>query len=301
MTFTWLILWMLRAVLPNPQVAAGTLKIHEDFQSQFVTARTIYVWLPDEYDPNGSYPVLYMHDGQMLWDSTTTWNQQDWGVDETMQRLINAEEIPPCIIVGIASLADERHADYFPGKPFLSLPPSIRDSLLQVGRGTYPLLGHEITSDEYLKFIVHELKPMIDQTYATHGSRGQTFIAGSSMGGLISMYAFFEYPEVFGGAACLSTHWIGGFAQNDAIPKGFQDYITARKELIRNRRLYFDHGTETLDAMYPPHQHKVNAIFESMDLTANDYWMSRIFEGDAHDERSWRDRLDIPLKFFFNP
>jgi enterochelin esterase-like enzyme len=288
--------WLTFSFTTDPQVSAGTLEIHHDFSSKFVSDRHIYVWLPDAYEQGGSFPVLYMHDGQMLWDSTTSWNKQEWGIDETMQKLIDQKIIPATIVVGIANVDGERHGDYFPEKPFRSLDKVIQDSLLAVGRGSYPLFKDNVNSDQYLKFIVHELKPFIDQTYATSPSVHSTMIAGSSMGGLISMYAFFEYPDVFGGAACLSTHWIGGFVQNETIPTAFAQYISSRLPLLQGRKLYFDLGTETLDANYPVHQQKIDDLLNMAD-TEKKNWMSRQFEGDAHDEKSWNARFHIPLKF----
>lgn len=284
-------------VQTDPEVSLGQLDIFHDFNSEYVTDRTVYVWLPESFDPELSYPVLYMHDGQMLFDSTTTWNQQEWGIDETVQRLIDMNEIPPLIVVGISNISAERHADYFPLKPFLLLNSSVRDSLLQLEQGDQPLFRNAPTSDNYLKFIISELKPFIDRQYPTVKTMEGTFIGGSSMGGLISMYAFFEYPDVFGGAACLSTHWIGGFEQNTVIPTAFQKYISARKSLIKGRKLYFDHGTETLDAYYSPHQKNVDEIFE---LVTDDVYLSLRYEGDAHDERSWKNRFEVPLTFLLN-
>ena len=89
-----------------------------------------------------------------------------------------------------------------------------------------------VQSDAYLKFLVTELKPFIDSTFSVATDRSNTFIAGSSMGGLISMYAVCEYPAVFGGAACLSTHWPGIFtAENNPIPEAFEN------REVRDRRL----------------------------------------------------------------
>ncbi len=239
-----------------------------------------------------------MHDGQMLFDANTTWNGQEWGVDETIEKLVKSNEIAPCIVVGIANVNKDRHSDYFPQKPFEALPKDFRDSLLQVGRGDQVLFGRSINSDNYLKYLVTVVKPYIDKTFSTKPDRENTFIAGSSMGGLISMYAFFEYPKIFGGAACISTHWIGGFQQNDIIPNAFKDYIKERKELVVGRKLYFDHGTATLDQFYPPHQAKVDNLFSSSDY--DKYVMTKKFEGAAHKEDDWKSRLHIPLTFLLS-
>lgn len=140
-----------------------------------------------------------MHDGQMLFDSTINWNKQEWGIDETAGRLITENKIKDCIVVGIWNTS-KRHSEYFPQKPFQLLSQEQKDKvnkeLQALGRTTEIF---QPVSDNYLKFIVEELKPFIDRTFSTLPGRDHTFISGSSMGGSISMYAICEYPGVFGG------------------------------------------------------------------------------------------------------
>ena len=154
-------------------VAEGRIERVESFPSKFVKARNLDIWLPPGYNPNETYAVLYMHDGQMLYDSTTTWNKQEWQVDETLARLIAAKKIPPCIVVGVWNADEDRHPDYFPQQPFESLPQAFRDSLVNdIKRGeTTPLFVKPPQSDAYLKFLVEEVKPYIDATYATKPER----------------------------------------------------------------------------------------------------------------------------------
>lgn len=196
-------------------VIEDTIIHHLNFPSSHVTNRDVDVWLPKNYDPTKKYAVLYMHDGQMLFDSTITWNKQEWGVDETMTQLLDSNKIRPCIVVGISNSGAERHSDYFPQKPFESLTTDFRDSLVQEVQKSQsqPLFATKVQSDDYLKFIVSELKPFIDSTYSTLTKPSDTFIAGSSMGGLISMYAICEYPKIFRGSS-LSIHSLARYFSN---------------------------------------------------------------------------------------
>jgi enterochelin esterase-like enzyme len=117
------------------------------------------------------------------------------------------------------------------------------------------------------------------------------------MGGLISMYAICEYPDVFGGAACISTHWPGTFkAQNNPVPKAFLAYLTDHLPSPENHKFYFDYGTKTLDAMYKPYQMKADEIMKKKGYT-NANWITREFPGEDHSERAWRKRIEIPLTF----
>ena len=282
-----------------PSVCAGTLERLDSFPSKWVTDRNVDVWLPEGYTASQKYPVLYMHDGQMLFDSTKTWNKQEWAVDEVMTQLIRAGKIKPCIVVGVWNGGKTRHPDYFPQKPFNSLSETFRDSLLHEARriSGQDLMAVEVRSDAYLRFLVEELKPFIDKQYATKKGKESTFIAGSSMGGLISMYAICEYPEVFAAAACLSTHWIGTFSvEGNPIPKAFHDYLANHLPNPENHRIYFDYGTATLDSLYEPFQLQADAVMKSKGYGETN-WKTLKFEGADHSERAWQARLHIPFEF----
>jgi predicted alpha/beta superfamily hydrolase len=285
---------------PNalPKVKSGKIIRHDKFPSRFVTARNIDVWLPEGYDPAKRYPVLYMHDGQMLFDASITWNKQEWGVDETAAKLIAIKRIAPIIVVGVWNAVAERHIDYFPQKPFESLTAAQMDSIYAASRNSgQALFRGKVQSDKYLQFLVTELKPFIDKTYPTYNDPLNTFIAGSSMGGLISLYAICEYPQVFGGAACLSTHWPGIFsAENNPVPQAFFNYMQAKLPDPATHKIYFDYGDSTLDAMYPPFQKKADAIMKAKNYDARS-WTTQFFPGEDHSEQAWNRRLDIPLVF----
>jgi enterochelin esterase-like enzyme len=198
----------------------------------------------------------------MLFDGAITWNKQSWGVAEIVGELSSTGKIPHCIVVGIWNSSGSRHSEYFPQKPFDNLPVAYREFLkhAKLKDGT-PLFAIDICSDNYLKFITEELKPVIDSRYATLPNVQSTFIAGSSMGGLISIYAICEHPEVFGGAACLSTHWIGALPdEKNPIPDVLIEYLRQKLPNPTDHRIYFDHGTETLDALYEPYQLRVDQI-----------------------------------------
>jgi predicted alpha/beta superfamily hydrolase len=157
--------------------------------------------------------------------------------------------------------------------------------------------GKTIMSDQYLLFLTKELKPFIDRTYSTKSDRANSFLAGSSMGGLISLYAICEYPDIFGGAACLSTHWPGLFSlENNPVPDVFFKYLKNNLPDPKLHRIYFDHGTETLDAMYAELQSKVDTIMITKGYT-KEQWMSKSWPGQDHSEKSWRSRLSTPILF----
>lgn len=281
-----------------PLVSSGSIKRIENFPSKFVDARNIDVWLPDGYSPQKKYAVLYMNDGQMLFDSAITWNKMAWNVDDMLTKLMQENKIKEVIVVGVWNRGIKRHPDYFPQKPYNLLTPQQKDYVtkqLQLTGRTTEIF--QPVSDNYLKFLVSELKPFIDKNYLASTSRENTFIAGSSMGGLISMYAICEYPKIFGGAACLSTHWPGIFTmENNPVPDVFLKYLETNLPNPKNHKIYFDCGDQTLDAWYPPIQKKADEIMKAKGFTGKN-WMTKYFSGEDHSEKAWSKRLDIPMLF----
>lgn len=283
---------------PLPQVSVGQLLRLPELASAYVPSRPIDVWLPEGYSSAQRYAVLYMHDGQMLFDASTTWNGQSWQVAETAQQLQQQGQVRPFIVVGIHNIGAARHSEYFPQQPFLSLPEAVQQQLYQQERAPgVPLFAGAVYSDNYLRFLVTELKPYIDQHFATDPAREATFIMGSSMGGLISWYAQSRYPQVFGGAAALSTHWPGTFSvENNPIPQAFLNYLEQQLPAAGQHKWYFDYGDQTLDALYPPLQQQVDRLFRRKGFSAP-LWHSELFAGTEHSEQAWAARLAIPLRF----
>ena len=240
------------------EVSIGRLEKINSFASAFVAARDVQVWLPEGYDPNHKYAVLYMHDGQMLFDAKVTWNKQEWQVDEVASQLMADGEVEDFIVVGIFNGGELRHQEYFPEKPYRMLPPAEQEAY-------YGFESPKLQADEYLKFLVTELKPFIDQTYSVYTDAAHTAVMGSSMGGLISIYAISEYPDIFGAAACMSTHWPGVDPDiMGSVPDTFLAYLRANLPSPENHRIYFDYGDQTLDAHYPPLQQKVDALMHDL-------------------------------------
>ena len=276
----------------------GTLVHYPSFPSNLVEPRPVDVWLPDGYEESDSpYPVIYMHDGQFMFDRPTspyasTWERTKgliyggvfWNVDETMARLVAKKQIRPTIVVSVWNLPNvKRRTEYMPQKPVTE----------EIGRllvAESDITREAITSDNYLRFLVSELKPFIDKTYLTKPDADNTLIMGSSMGGMISAYAVSEYPEVFGAAACLSTHWVLG--EGAAVKWYKNNWPTAG-----NHRLYFDYGTKSIDADYEPFQKMMDAVMRRKGYRENEDWVTRRFEGASHRPKAWRERLHIPLIF----
>lgn len=189
----------------------GELRLLPDVWSpQLHNTRTILVYLPPSYfdDEQRRYPVLYMHDGQNLFDRSTGFGGQEWEVDETLQ-VLSAEGLET-IVVGLFN-TPERIAEYNPLQH------------VRHGRG-----------EQYIAFITDTIKPVIDRDFRTLPDREHTGIMGSSMGGLISTYGFFRRPDIFGFAGVMSPSvWIGGGAI----------YGYVRQQPFVPGKIYLDNGT----------------------------------------------------------
>jgi hypothetical protein len=285
------------------EVSAGRLVDLGVVQSKFTDPRRVQLWLPSGYQPNGrKYAVLYMHDGQNLFDKKSAGYGMEWEIDEHLDALIQSGKVRPTIVVGIWN-TPKRLQEYVPSKAFDGLPADYRDKV----RALY---GGDPLSDGYLKFIVRELRPMIDRRFNVKTDRANTVIMGSSMGALVSLYAIDEYPEVFGGAGMMSTQWplfmtpdgkSVGDAEYEAVSSAFERYLTPALPDPRTHRLYFDHGSETLDAVYKRYQDRVDAVVERRGYVQGANWLTRSFPGQKHNEISWASRVDVPLQFLLPP
>lgn len=264
---------------------SGVIQRHPDFTSRYAPARHVDVWRPPGYstDAAARYPVIYMHDGQNLFDPATSYGGADWGIHRTLARLMGEGKVGGAIVVGIWN-TPERRGEYMPQKHFAASPlVALRamwafQTLIRPG------------SDAYLRFLVDEIKPFIDGNYRTRPDQANTFVMGSSMGGLISLYALEEYPHIFGGAGCVSTHWPAGGSR-------LVDGMGAALPRAGTHKLYFDYGTATLDSSYEPYQRRMDALVAAAGYTPEKDWLTRKFPGAEHSEKDWRTRVHIPLQF----
>jgi len=203
----------------------GTLRIIPDFDlAQLGVKRTIRIWLPPDYSSeNRRYPVLYMHDGQNLFDASTSF-AGEWKVDESLAAKAardSGDGVPlAAIVVGIDNGGAERLNEYSPFKDRYSPSP----------RG-----------DRYVDSIVHDLKPWIDANYRTLADRDHSWIGGSSMGGLISLYAVWSHPETFSRALCMSSAFF--FGDHEMLR------LVREKGISKDLTIYLDVGGREGDIM----------------------------------------------------
>jgi enterochelin esterase-like enzyme len=277
----------------RPPVSADRFESGTFSNSRFIEDKAYRVFLPKSYrqSPERRYPVLYMMDLQNLFVDSLAYGGVAWNVQYIADSLVGAGAMEEIIIVGLAHAGEHRFSEYMPQRPVESFSQAFLDSV-------NPYISKPVYSDDFLSFLVEEFKPFMDATYRTQADIEHSFIAGSSMGGLISMYALCEYPEVFGGALCLSTHWaVGGDNRRPEVSERLMQYL--QEKLPAGKKWYFDHGTEGLDQHYEVWQDQVDSLMEAKGYVAGKDWLSRKFEGHHHNESYWQRRVHIPLSFAF--
>jgi predicted alpha/beta superfamily hydrolase len=255
------------------------------FPSRHIDPVHVVVWLPPGYVAGRErYGVVYMHDGQNLFFRARSNFDKVWAADKAM-----LAQQKRWIIVGIDQPGAARFRQYAPQAIAERASPAFRASIDRIAQG--PLTG-----DAYLRFLTEELKPAIDRNYRTRPEPAHTAIVGSSMGGLISCYAFARYPTVFGRAGCVSTHWpladprdVGGF--NPEVVTLWSDFLKRELGGPKGRRLWLDHGTATLDAAYPPYQRAIDAELTKLGWRQGRDVVSKSYEGAPHEENAWAARL----------
>lgn len=277
---------------PIQKAECGTIQRLEIMSPQLNDTIDVDVWLPSDYSSEKRYPVLYMHDGQNLFDASTTWNHQSWEMDVTPCRMIEQGEIKPMIIVGIHSDPQKRVSQLMPQQ-------AVKDAGLEELMAEVKLKGEPILGDQYANFVVNTLKPLIDSSYSTLADRDNTAVMGSSMGGLMSLYLICQYPEVFGGAGCLSTHWYGSLDAGNRFGDAMINYVENTLPDPSTHRIYFDHGTSTIDFYYGPWETKALLKAQEKGYQYGTNLDSYIDYGAPHEESAWAARVARPLRFLF--
>ena len=276
-------------------------KIHvEHVESKNIDARKVEIWCPEGYEDNKTqtYPVLYMQDGQNVFNPETATNGITWEAARTAQDLINQGKIEPIIIVAVWN-SPERFFEYFPEKAAEYLTAQDKD---EINKTVEELGGQkaQFTGDAYANFLAEELKPFMDEKFRTKPEQENTALCGSSMGGLISMYTLFEYQKLFGKAACLSTHWPVLMDNNNMNPSdAIRKYMELNVPDPKNHSLYFDYGTVGLDKNYELHQKMVDNLLIQSGYKKGENLVTKRIESGEHNEKSWQDRFDNVLLFLF--
>ena len=276
--------------MPLTAEDTGRFIEYERVAAEGLPDQRLTIWLPPGYDmTTGRYPVLYMHDGHNLFDVKNSNFNKIWAAHKAMLAAVQSGKVEPHIIIGIWAPGRDRHRQYLPRSAYDLASGNLRQQLDAATPG-------RVISQAYLAWIAGPLKNWVDTSFRTRTGRNDTAIVGSSMGGLMSCYAFLEAPEVFGRAGCVSSHWPAvdprAITADEAQLKALWDgWFAARLGAPDGRRVWMDHGTATLDAYYAPYQQVVDARFAAAGWQKGRDWESKVYEGAEHEENAWAARL----------
>lgn len=231
-----------------------------------------------------------MHDGHNLFDLKNSNFNKIWAADKAMLAAVQSGKVEPHILIGIWAPGPDRYRQYLPRSAYDAAPPAVRAQMDAMANGA------AVVSDRYLDWIAGPLKSWVDGAFRTRPGRDDTAIVGSSMGGLMSCYAFLERPKVFGQAGCVSSHWpavdprvVAG--EDSGVKQMWDAWVSARLGKPDGRRVWMDHGTATLDAFYAPYQQVVDAGFAAAGWQKGRDFESRVYEGAEHEGNAWAKRL----------
>lgn len=262
----------------------------------------VTVWLPPGYDGAAGrrYPVLYMWDGQNLFDPRATHYGKAWMMQDVLADVVATGRGEPHIVVGIWSPPGaDRYRVYLPPPLYhgLATTPDLQ-------AGIRRMAGGAPAGDAMLAWTADTLKPRVDAAFRTRPGPRDTTIAGASMGGLMACYALIERPEVFGRAACISSHLMLvdpplASQHRGAIEQAWRAYLAARLGKPDGRRAWLDHGTLGLDANYAPFQLAVAQGFAEQGWREGEDITKRVFAGTDHDENAWGARMAVVLAWLW--
>lgn len=267
-------------------------------------AQQVTIWLPPGYDEAKArrYPVLYMWDGQNLFDPKKTHYGKAWLVDKVLAGMTAAGTAEPHIVVGIwAPPGKDRYRLYLPTPLYRQLDGASNAALKA---DMDEMAGGPVAGDAMLAWTTDVLKPRIDREFRTRRAAAETTIAGASMGGLMACYAIIARPDVFGRAGCVSGHFALGspdvaIKHQPVIEKAWADYLAAQFGPPRGRRIWMDHGTVVLDGTYAPWQRALARNFETHGWREGRDYAARVYEGAEHDENFWHARMPEMLRWLW--
>jgi predicted alpha/beta superfamily hydrolase len=265
--------------MPKPTLT-GKIKRHRAFPSKILgNRRDILVYLPRGYRAlsRRRYPVLYLNDGQNVFDAATSFSGVEWGVDETAERLIKENLIEPLIVVAVANTGEKRVDEYAPTR-------GVIDAKAKRKRRSKGL------ARKYAGFLMDEVKPYIDRKYRTNPDAEFTGLGGSSLGGLVTLAIGILYPQVFSRLIVMSPSiWWDDFAIYRLV-----DSIQQKPPL----KIWLDTGTA--EPGWEQARELLNRLLEKGWKLPKDLQYMEA-QGSDHSEAAWAARVEPALRFLFPP
>ena len=293
-----LLLGVVGCTLPTPAESGRTVEI-EAIEAAGLPTQRVTIWLPPEYEaePKRRFPVLYMWDGQNLFDPAQTQYNKAWMVQDVLKGMVARGEAEPHVVVGIWSPpGKDRYRSY--------VPQFAENAKGMVANSVSEIAGAPIASERQLGWVADTLIPRVERDYRVETGADNRTIAGASMGGVMSCYSIIERPEVFGRAGCVSAHLAMADPQmapqhEEQIAWLWDNYLDAHLGKPNGRRIWMDHGTEMLDSYYGPWQIMLAEDLAQRGWREGEDFTARVYEGAEHDEIFWNARMAEMLRWLW--
>ena len=302
------IILMVLSVYIESNVSVG--EIEELYILKNSEERRIQIYTPSNLPINSDTKFIIMNDGQELFSGNETWNGASWKIDESFKKLSELNKNINIVVIAVDNaktksntMIDDtkRYVEYFPKESIKFYNKSLRKNIYERYTNKEEL--------NYPNFLAKTLIPFLEKRFEIQLNKSNLGIVGSSMGGVSALNTILEYPELFGFAGCLSTHWVGikpieyvtlpirkRIKGDKATTLAIREYVENNINKISGQKLYFDHGTEGLDALYKKPQREINELLEKENID----FKSLVFEGHEHSPSDFGKRFNIMLEFLLD-
>ena len=282
----------------NSQLATGN--IEEFFIEHNAYDRRIQIYYPFNNQVDQNTKFVIMNDAEELFLEEDTWRGKSWRIDKTFQDLAKSSKNLNIVVIAVNSAkkpgkilnSSRRYADYFPNESIYYFEDGLKKTIYST------FIDKENLN--YPKFLATSLIPELEDKLKIELSKNNLGIIGSSMGGLSALNTIIEYPELFGFAGCLSTHWIGikpfeymtlplrkRISADEDTVNAIKDYVETNIHKLKDHKIYFDHGTRGLDYLYKDPQIDINKVFEEYNIS----YRSEVHKGHEHSPEDFGKRL----------
>ena len=279
--------WSLSAFQPS----VGTL-YETTINRGYLKERKLRVWIPESYaHSKRRFNVVYFHDGQMLFDSTDTWNHQSWDLVHATNKYLPRRAV---ILVGIDNDPEHRYAEFFPAPIYPVLPTAVQFTLRDSLWNGLPRF------ESYANALISDVFPLIESSWNVNPGGENRTMVGSSMGGIVSLTFLLTHPNELSSIACLSMHlplineWKFKDRYKEPLSIAFNDFLQEKGESLKDKAIYIDRGDQSLDAIYagyfPAFEASLNPLKQN-----NQVWL-RLIKNSGHSERDWAKRIGPILK-----
>ena len=286
----------------NAELANG--KIEEFFIKNGKEERNIRIYYPNNNSVDDDTTFIIMNDGEELFLERDSWRGRTWRIDKSFDELAKINKAPNVIIIAVQSAKKYKGKFFDNTRRYLELFP--KEAIKFLPEGNKKKIYGSLADTDYPKFLVESVVPFVEGKFEINLDKNNLGVIGSSMGGLSALNTIVEYPDEFGFAGCLSTHWIGikpweylllpirqRISGDQDTIDAIYEYVKKNISTIQNHKVYFDRGTRGLDYLYKEPQESVDKLFFDNNIN----FETQVYKGHDHDPVDFGKRFIPAIEF----